>query len=111
MKQKGVNGTYAAAPAAATLKYFECVTYSYDRGHFGPGGPGDRRGRAPLRKGDAAGGGAGPTSDRDVGGVAVSLQQLGELLGENEVVFGKPQAGEVLVDVAEHQLDLGNEIL
>ncbi len=39
---------------------------------------------------------------------AVTLEQFGELLGEDEIMLGEGHSGHVLVDVAEHQLNFGN---
>src|SRR5207248_3171217 len=39
-----------------------------------------------------------------------TLEQFGELFGEHEIVFRKLHARHVLVDVAEHQLDVGDAI-
>ncbi len=41
----------------------------------------------------------------------VRLQQFSELLREDEVVFRKFQPSHVLVDVAEHQFDVGDQRL
>jgi hypothetical protein len=38
----------------------------------------------------------------------VGVQQVGELVGEDEVVFGEFHAAEILINVDEHQFNLGD---